>query len=57
LADIKWYSMVPGLPRMLPESCNPQATPCVSAWLGRMAERSAVQALEQFRPRPAPSPA
>ena len=49
LADIKWYSMVPGLPRMTPEICNPETTPHVAAWLARMAERPAVTALEAYR--------
>jgi len=33
LADVEWYSMVPGMPHMVPEICNPQATPGVAAWL------------------------
>ena len=51
LADIKWYSMVPGLPRMTPELCNAEATPAITAWLDRMRERPAVQALEDYRPQ------
>jgi len=50
VADIKWYSMVPGLPRMLPEVCNGEATPGTVAWLERMGERPAVRQLESFRP-------
>jgi glutathione S-transferase len=50
LADIKWYSMVPGLPRMVPELCNREASPAILAWLERMAERPAVQQLKSFRP-------
>ncbi|MEO6389167.1 MAG: glutathione S-transferase family protein [Croceibacterium sp.] len=52
LADIKWYSMAPGLPRMTPDLCNAEATPRIMAWLSRMAARSAVQQLETYR-RPA----
>ena len=36
LADIKWYSMVPGLPRMVPELCNAEVTPRIVGWLARM---------------------
>lgn len=50
LADIKWYSMVPGLPRLTPELCNAEATPRIAAWLARMAERPAVMALAGYRP-------
>ena len=50
LAGIKWYSMVPGLPRMVPDLCNDEATPAVLAWLGRMTERPAVRQLDRFRP-------
>jgi glutathione S-transferase len=57
LAAIKWYSMVQGMPRMVPEICNPQATPAIAVWLGRMGARAAVQALEGYRPAPATSPA
>lgn len=45
LADIKWYSMTPGLARMLPGT----VTPRIHGWLDRMAERPAVQRLEEFR--------
>jgi glutathione S-transferase len=50
LADIKWYSMVPGLPGMTPELCNAEATPRIAAWLARMGERPAVQALAGYGP-------
>ncbi|GAA0274218.1 glutathione binding-like protein [Alteraurantiacibacter aestuarii] len=50
LADIKWYSMVPGLPRMMPAICNPEATPAIMAWLERMVGREAVRQLEGFHP-------
>lgn len=56
LADIKWYSMVPGLPRLVPEICNREATPAIVGWLERMAARPAVMALEQYRPAPAGNP-
>lgn len=52
LADIKWYSMVPGLPRLAPELCNAAATPQIMAWLERMAARPAVERLSGYR-RPA----
>ncbi len=48
LADIKWYSMMPGLPRLLPELCNTDTTPHTMAWLDRMAGRPAVAKLGQF---------
>ena len=54
LADIKWYSMAPGLPRLTPELCNEECAPVAMAWLARMAARPAVQALEEYR---APLPA
>jgi glutathione S-transferase len=50
LADIKWYSMTPALPRVLPEACNPDATPAIAAWLERMAARPAAQALPDYAP-------
>ena len=50
LADIKWYSMTPGLARLTPELCNAEATPAIAAWLARMTARPAVQALEGYRP-------
>jgi glutathione S-transferase len=49
LADIKWYSMMPALPRMVPSLCNQEASPGVCAWLERMGQRRAVKALASFR--------
>ena len=51
LADIKWYSMAPALPRVMPEACNPGATPAIAGWLERMAARPAVEALPRYAPR------
>lgn len=52
LADIKWYSMVPALPRVIPESCNYERSPATLEWLDRMAHRPAVKALANYsRPR------
>jgi glutathione S-transferase len=51
LADIKWYSMAPALPRLMPQRCNAQATPAIAAWLDRMAARPAVQALPGYAAR------
>ncbi|MXO59711.1 glutathione S-transferase family protein [Altererythrobacter salegens] len=51
LADIKWYSMASALPRVLPEACNADAAPAITAWLARMAERPAVAALPGYAPR------
>ena len=51
LADIKWYSMAPALPRVMPEACNAQATPAIAAWLERMAGRPAVAALPDYAPK------
>jgi len=51
LADIKWYSMAPALPRVMPDACNPDATPAITGWLARMAARPAVQALPAYGPR------
>jgi len=45
LADIKLYSMAPGLERVLPEQCNTTASPRLHAWLRRMEARPAVQAM------------
>ena len=45
LADIKWYSITPGLERMIPDS----VTPRIQGRLDRMAARPAVQRLEDFR--------
>jgi glutathione S-transferase len=53
LADIKNYSMAPGLERMLPELVSEQAAPRVFDWLRRMDERPAVKAAKALaRPRP-----
>lgn len=51
LADIKWYSMTPALPRVMPDACNQEATPAICGWLARMAARPAVQALPGFAPQ------
>jgi glutathione S-transferase len=51
LADIKWYSMAPALPRVMPDTCNEDATPAITGWLGRMAARPAVQGLSAYGPR------
>jgi glutathione S-transferase len=51
LADIKWYSMAPALPRVMPDACNAEATPAIAAWLARMTERPAVKALADYAPR------
>jgi glutathione S-transferase len=51
LADIKWYSMAPALPRVMPDACNPGATPAIADWLARMADRPAVQALSEYSPQ------
>lgn len=45
LADIKLYSMAPGVERLLPEICNGIATPHVHAWIRRIEARPAVQAM------------
>jgi glutathione S-transferase len=45
LADIKLYSMAPGLERVLPDQCNAVASPRLHAWLRRMEARPAVQAM------------
>jgi hypothetical protein len=39
LIEIKWYSMVPALPRVVPEQCNFEASPPTMQWLGEMAAR------------------
>jgi glutathione S-transferase len=49
LADIKWYSMAPGLPRLAPELCNEDVAPRAMAWLERMSERPAVRDMETYR--------
>lgn len=45
LADIKLYSMAPGVERLLPHLCNAQVSPNVIAWLRRIDARAAVQAM------------
>lgn len=45
LADIKLYSMAPGLERVLPDACNEAASPRLHGWLRRMEARPAVQAM------------
>jgi glutathione S-transferase len=50
LADIKWYSMAPALPRVAPEACNAETTPAITAWLERMATRQAVRTLPLYAP-------
>jgi len=42
LADIKLYSMTPGVERLLPEICNETASPNVHGWLRRIEARPAV---------------
>jgi len=51
LADIKWYSMAPALPRVSPGQCNAAMTPATLGWLERMAARPAVRALSGYAPR------
>jgi glutathione S-transferase len=51
LADIKWYSMAPALPRVSPNLCNPDATPAIAGWLDRLAGRPAVLALPGYAPQ------
>jgi len=48
LADIKWFSMMPAMPRVAPELCSEGASPRVMGWLRRMEERPAVRALESY---------
>ena len=50
LADIKWYSMTPGLPRLTPDLCNAETTPHTMRWLERMAGRPAVRELSSYAP-------
>ena len=45
LADIKLYSMTPGVERLLPDVCGERASPSVYRWLRRMEQRPAVQAM------------
>lgn len=53
LADIKNYSMAPGVERMLPELMNERATPRSIDWLRRMEDRPAVKAARAMaRPMP-----
>lgn len=47
LADIKLYSMAPGVERILPDLCNATASPHVHGWLLRMDARPAVQAMRK----------
>lgn len=44
LADVNTYSMIAGIPRLMPEYMNEKTTPKTCAWLVRMNERPAVQA-------------
>ena len=50
LADIKWYSMAPALPRVLHEACNEERAPRTTKWLERMGARAAVRRLPEFAP-------
>jgi glutathione S-transferase len=45
LADIKLFSMAPGMERMLPDSCNESVSPSLVSWLRRMESRPAVVAM------------
>jgi glutathione S-transferase len=51
LADIKWYSMAPALPRVMPERSNPDVTADLVGWLDRMATSPEVQALSGYAPQ------
>jgi glutathione S-transferase len=44
LADVNSYSMVAGVPRLIPEAMNEEMTPRAMDWLRRMNARPAVQA-------------
>lgn len=44
LADVNSYSMVAGVPRLMPEHMNEKDTPRACEWLHRMDERPAVKA-------------
>lgn len=44
LADVNSYSMVAGIPRLMPEHMNEEETPRTCDWLRRMDERPAVKA-------------
>jgi glutathione S-transferase len=43
LADIDAFSLANPLPKLLPQACNPSASPNTMAWLERMRARPAVQ--------------
>jgi glutathione S-transferase len=45
LADIKLYSMTPGVERILPDICNETVSPNVHSWLRRIEARPAVVAM------------
>lgn len=44
LADVNTYSLVGACTRLFPDLANPDATPNILAWFGRMNERDAVKA-------------
>jgi len=44
LADVNSYSMVAGMPRLMPEHMNENNAPRSLEWLARMDERPAVKA-------------
>jgi glutathione S-transferase len=44
LADVNSYSMVAGMPRLMPEHMNANNAPRALEWLARMDERPAVKA-------------
>jgi glutathione S-transferase len=44
LADIDAFSLANVLPKLLPQACNPTASPNAMGWLERMRARPAVQA-------------
>ena len=44
LADINSYSMVAGVPRLVPEAMNEEVSPRSVDWLARMNDRRAVKA-------------
>lgn len=45
LADIKIFSMAPGVARVAPDICNEQVSPHVHGWLRRVEARPAVKAM------------
>lgn len=45
LADIKIFSMAPGVERVAPDLCNETVSPLVHAWLRRVEARPAVKAM------------